>query len=69
MGRWDDIFKLFSIEDVDCNKVTLRMTMLACLGGRNFHNLASSIFDDNVTALADGTSLLRVGLGSSGVGL
>jgi hypothetical protein len=32
-------------------------------------NLARAVFDDNVTVLADGTSLLRVSLGSSGVGL
>ncbi|KAJ0680442.1 hypothetical protein HanPI659440_Chr16g0624201 [Helianthus annuus] len=39
MGRWDDIFKLFSIEDVDCDKVTLGMTVLASLRGGNFYNL------------------------------
>ncbi|MFS7972091.1 hypothetical protein Hanom_Chr09g00840691 [Helianthus anomalus] len=32
-------------------------------------NLASTILDNNVAALADGTSLLRISLGSSGIGL
>lgn len=39
MGRRYYIFKLFSIENVNANKVAFSMTMLPGLGGRNFHNL------------------------------
>ena len=35
----------------------------------NDKNLAGPALDDNVTILADGSSLLRISLGSSGVGL
>lgn len=37
--RGYDIFKLFSIKDVNCNKVTFSMAMLASLRRRNFYNL------------------------------
>ncbi|MFS8023422.1 hypothetical protein Hanom_Chr16g01451291 [Helianthus anomalus] len=35
---------------------------------KNNTNLASTILDNNVAALADGTRLLRISLGSSGIG-
>lgn len=41
MGRWYNIFMLLSIENSNCNKVTLSMSVLASLGGGNFHNLSA----------------------------
>nr|GMD30700.1 1-acyl-sn-glycerol-3-phosphate acyltransferase 1, chloroplastic-like isoform X1 [Ipomoea batatas] len=70
--RRNNIFKLLSSEDVDPNKVTLSMTLLACqfwMWKLNLHNLVGAVFDDNVTVLTDSTGLLRLGLGSSGLGL
>nr|GMD37458.1 hypothetical protein Iba_chr09eCG9520 [Ipomoea batatas] len=70
--RRNNIFKLFGGEDVDPNKVTLSMTMLACqfwMWKLNLNNLVGAVFDDNVTVLTDSTGLLRLGLGSSGLGV
>lgn len=39
MGRGDNILKLLGSEDVNTNKVTLGMSVLASFGGRNLHNL------------------------------
>ena len=69
VGRWNKIFKFFPIEDINPNEVTLSMTMLEDLGGGNFHNLARARLNDNVPVLADRASLLRIGLGGSGVAL
>lgn len=41
MGRWDNILKLFPSEDVNCNKVTLCVSMLASFGSGNLHNLSN----------------------------
>jgi hypothetical protein len=39
VGRRNNIFKLFSIEDINCNKVAFGMAVLASFRGRNLHNL------------------------------
>lgn len=69
VGRGNNIFKLLGSEDINTNKVTFSMPVLSSFGSGDLHNLARPAFDDNVTVLADGTGLLRVRLGGSGVGL
>lgn len=39
------------------NKVTLGMTVLTSLRGRNLHNLAGVVLNNDVPILADGSSL------------
>ncbi|KAF9674396.1 hypothetical protein SADUNF_Sadunf10G0123000 [Salix dunnii] len=39
VGRRNNIFKLLAIEDINCNKVTFGMAMLASFRGRNLYNL------------------------------
>ena len=62
----EQLFQVFfPIEDINPNEVTLSMTMLADLGGGNFHNLARVRLNDNVPILEDRASLLRIGLGET----
>jgi len=39
VGRWNNIFKLLSSEDINSNKVTFGVTVLASFGSRNLNNL------------------------------
>ena len=68
MGRGAKIFELLAGEDVNCNKMDLRMTVLAGLGRAHLDNLARAALDNNESVLAERRALHRVGSGSTCIG-
>jgi len=63
-GR-DQLLKLLAGEDIDGDEMALSVTVLASLGGRHVRDLAGTVFDADVSALADGTRLLGEGEGGT----
>jgi len=63
VGRRADIFKFLPSEDIYGNKVDLGMAMLAGLGGRHVDDLAWAALDNDMSVLAEGRALHRVGQG------
>ena len=67
MGRGTEILQLLAGEDIQSNQMDLGVTVLASLGGRHFGNLAGTILDHNMTILAQGRALHRVGSRGAGI--
>merc|ERR1719456_1815853 len=68
VSGWTKIFILLRGEYVQGDDVALCVSMLACLGGRNFRHLAWMSLDHHVTAFTKLTCLLRVRVCGTGVG-
>lgn len=68
MGGRREIFQLLVGEDVESDQVNLGVAVLAGLGGGHFDNLARATLDHNVTVLAQGRALHRVGRRGTGIG-
>lgn len=49
VGGWDNIFVLLTSEDIDGSEVTLGVTVLTSLGGRDGSNLARVILNAKET--------------------
>jgi len=59
-GR-DQLLKLLAGEDIDGDEMALGVTVLASLGGGHVRDLAGTVFDADVSTLADGSRLLGEG--------
>lgn len=68
VGGRAKIFVLLLGEDVEGDEVDLGVTVLTSLGGRHIDDLAGTALDDNVTVLAQGGTLHRVGGRSASIG-
>ena len=51
------IFQLFAGEDINSNQMDFSMAVLAGFGGTHFHNLAGTLFDNNMTILTESGAL------------
>ena len=49
VGRWAQLFKLLSSENVDGDKMDLGVTVLSSLGGTHVDNLAGPALDHNMS--------------------
>lgn len=67
VGGGREIFKLLVREDIGGDKVNLRVTVLASLGGRHINDLAGTALDHNVAILAQSRALHGVGCRSTGI--
>ena len=67
VGGGAHIFVLLAGEDVQACEGDLRMPMLACLGGGDFHHLARVALQKHDIALLDGSRLDGSGLGGAGI--
>mmetsp|Transcript_26600 Transcript_26600/g.79044 ORF Transcript_26600/g.79044 Transcript_26600/m.79044 type:complete len:201 (+) Transcript_26600:2468-3070(+) len=61
VGGRGQVLVLLAREDVNADEVALGVAVLAGLGGGHIRDLARLAVDDNVSVLADGAGLLRVG--------
>lgn len=68
MGGGAKIFKLLASEDVNCNEMDLRVTVLAGLRSAHFDDLAGAALDDDESVLAKRRALHRIGGGSTSIG-
>lgn len=68
VGGGAKIFELLSSEDINCNEMDLRVTVLAGLRSAHFNDLAGAGLDDNESVLAERRALHRIGGGSTGIG-
>lgn len=62
------IFELLASEDVNCNKMDFRVTVLAGLRSAHFDNLAGAGLDNDESVLAKRRALHGIGGGSTGIG-
>ena len=60
MGGWAEVFKFLAGEDIDGNKMNLRMTVLSRLGCAHLDDLAGASLDDYESVFAERRALLRV---------
>ena len=68
MGGRAQFFQLLAGEDVDSDEMDLGVTVLAGLGGAHVNDLAGTVLDHDVTVLAQGRTLHRVGSRGAGIG-
>lgn len=68
VGGGAKIFKLLASEDINCNEMDLRVTVLAGFGSAHFDNLAGATLDDDESVLAERRALHRIGGGSTSIG-
>ena len=68
MSGRTQLFQLLASEDIQSNKMDLRVAVLSGLGGRHIDNLAGATLDHDMSVLAECGALHGKGGGGAGIG-